>query len=318
MQQPSRRFVYAFSVTVDAFQLFYFDRSGAVHTEIVDIHEEAVTFVQLVRFLASPDLAALGFDPKLYWNGDRRHIDILSGDRVIKYDVDHIMSQNPVIFGGGTTCWIVREAGTTTQLVIKDKWQGEQFGPEADLLAAAAGAGVRGTPRLLAVDETYNTQDGDGLTITSLRKSQDLHGTKHKNRMFSRMVLELYGPSIRHFKSGLQLLQAFRDSIEGEILLLHSTLLLISEPLAHCHLVQAGILHRDISADNIRLGRANGASSGRRNILLNLAQGTRCELGRPAPEKDVFTVCIQAYFSRTLTFYSGYLHVSLSQQSHRG
>ena len=215
--QPSRRFVYAFSVTVDTFQLFYFDRSGAVHTETIDIHQDAVTFVQLVRFLANPDLSTLGFDPKVYWVGDRRHIDILSGDRVIKYDIDHIMFQHPNIFGSGTTCWLARQVGTETQVVIKDKWRGDEFCPEADLLTAAEEAAVPGMARLLAVDETFTSQDGL-LTTSLLRYSQGPDGAEQRNRLFSRIVVELVGPSIRHFKSGVQLLQAFRDSIESEIL----------------------------------------------------------------------------------------------------
>ena len=212
-QQPGRRFVYGFSVTVDEFQLFYFDRSGAVEIETIDIHQDAVIFVQLVRFLAHPNLSTLGFDPRVYWDGDQRHIDILSGDCVIKYDIDNLMFQHRAIFGSGTICWVARETGTKTQVVIKDKWRGEEFGPEADLLTAAEAAGTPGIACLLVIDEAF--VGGQCLTTSSLRESQYLDVTEHKNRVFSRVVLELYGPSIRNFKSGLQLLQAFRDSIES-------------------------------------------------------------------------------------------------------
>lgn len=102
-------------------QLFYFDRAGAVQSETVDIHEDALTFIRLVRFLANPNLSTLGFDLQVYWDGDKRQIEIQSGDRVVQYNVDLILFQQPAIFGLGTTCWIARQAGTKKRVVIKDQ-----------------------------------------------------------------------------------------------------------------------------------------------------------------------------------------------------
>ena len=195
------------------FQFFYFDRSGVSLIETVDIHQNAITFVQLVRFLANPDLSTLGFDPKLYWEGNQRRVDIVNGSRTVKYQVDCVMSHGPAMFGSGTTCWVAREVGTRTQLVIKDNWHGGEFVGEAELLTAAKEAGVPGMTGTLVVDESYTAEKS--LTTSLLRQGQGLGSIGHENRVFSRIVMDPYGPSIRHFKSGLNLLQAFRDSIES-------------------------------------------------------------------------------------------------------
>ena len=82
---------------------------------------------------------------------------------------------------------------------------------------------------------------------------------------------------------------------------------------AHYHLVKAGILHRDISADNIRLGPMN-APPGQRGILLDLAQGSFCESGRPPSHKDAFVVRLLDTPFAVLTYYLGDIHVSLRLQ----
>jgi len=57
-----------------------------------------------------------------------------------------------------------------------------------------------------------------------------------KERLFSRLVLEDAGPSIRDFTSGLQLLQAFRTAIESTLSSssLFSALITHSRPLLPC------------------------------------------------------------------------------------
>lgn len=199
-------------MTVEVFQLFYFDRSGAACTRRIDIHQDAVTFVQLVQFLSNPDLSTLGFDPNVYWDDDQRYMDILSGERVIKYSVESILFQHPAIFGSNTTCWVARETGTKARVVIKDKWRGEGCDSEADLLVTAREAAIPGVTCLLAVDETCAAEGV--LTTPLLRQSQCLNTAADKNYVFSRIVVQLCGPSIRHFRSGLHMLQTFRDSIQ--------------------------------------------------------------------------------------------------------
>jgi len=191
------------------------------------------------------------------------------------------------MFGTGNTCWIAQEVGTKKKVVIKDKWHEEGCDSEADLLLAAGEAAVRGVACLLAVDETFSAKQP--LTTSLLRQSQCLDTTSNKNQVFSRIVLEIYGPSIQHFRSGLQLLQAFRDSIQSMFSPFSAASLLTPTIAAHHHLVKAGILHRDISAENIRLGPMN-APPGQCAILLDLAQGSHCERGKPPSQKDAFVV----------------------------
>ena len=172
-------------------------------------------------------------------------------------------------------------------MVIKDKWCGEDCDSEADLLVASREAAIPGVTCLVAVDETFAGEKH--LTTSSLRQSQGLETTAANYQAFCRIVLDLSAPTIQHFRSGLQLVQAFRDSIQSMLFPLFVASSLTPHILAHYDLVKVGILHRDISVDNIRLGPMN-APPGQRAMLVDLAQGTRCERGRPPIHKDALIV----------------------------
>ena len=211
--QPGRRFIYCFSVTHDTFQLFLFDRSGAIRSTALNIHDEAAMFVRLVRFLVNPDLVPLGFDPSIFWEQGKRYIEILSGTGIVKYEVEGVLYQNPVMFDRGTTCWSARQAGARKELVvIKDGWRDGDLAGEVEFLNTAKDKKIPGVGRLLLRDDSFATSP---LTIILLRQRQGLSVTGFKNRVFTRIVLEHYGPPIRHFTSGLHLLQILRDAIHG-------------------------------------------------------------------------------------------------------
>lgn len=211
--QPGRRFIYAFSVSLTAFQLFFFDRSGAVHTEKLDIHQDALTFVRVVRFLIKPDLDTLGFDPKFYWDGNQRQIKVFSGGKVTKYHLEDIVSQDYTMHSKNTICWVGRRAGKGKQFLIKDKWNEEEWSEEADMLIVARDARVPGVSQLVAIDETFPATKP--MSTSLLRQQHKILIPEARNLVFSRTVLELHGSPICCFESGLQLLQAFRDSIHG-------------------------------------------------------------------------------------------------------
>ena len=195
----------------------YFDRSGAVECMPLNIHANAVQLVQVVRMLGDHNLYNLGFDPSIYWEDGRRYVDVMGqapGARKAsprKYEIERVLFQRPELVDSGTTCWVVKEVGGIESVLMKDTWQDEGQ-REEDFLSFTDMRGISGVGKLLVVDKTRVKKP---LSISTLRVDQGAPTTGHKNRMFARLVLELQGPSIRHFDSGLQLLQGLRDAVDG-------------------------------------------------------------------------------------------------------
>jgi len=201
----------------------YFDRGGVVESAPLDIHANADRLVQLVRMLGDHDLGNLGFDPSVFWDNGRRYVNVLYqalGARKFssrKYEIERVIFQRPQLFDRGTTCWVVREVGTTQSVLMKDIWE---EGQREDFLTFVTKRGVSGVRKLLGVDKTWFRSP---LTISSLRLGQSIRSTGRESRIFSRALLELQGPSIRHFDSGLQLLQVLRDAVQGKFLFVIAT-----------------------------------------------------------------------------------------------
>lgn len=57
----------------------------------------------------------------------------------------------------------------------------------------------------------------------------------------------------------------------------------------HYLLVKSGVLHRNISPDNILIGKIN-APRGQRGVLIDLEKATLCERGKTPVDKEVPTV----------------------------
>jgi len=192
----------------------YFDRSGAVESVPLDIHAGAMQLVQIIRMLGDNDLSGLGFDPSIYWSNGHRFVDVArttSGSRKpapLQYQIESVLFQRPRMVERGTTCWVVKDFGSGESLLMKDAWQDEDQGEE-DFLTLANEKAIAGVGKLLFVD---NTRTSD---ISSLRGEECIATANHRNRVFRRLFLELQGPSIRHFDSGVHLLQALRDVADG-------------------------------------------------------------------------------------------------------
>ena len=195
----------------------YFDRSGAVECAPLNINANAVQLVQVVRMLGDHNLHNLGFDPSIYWEDGRRYVDVMgqllgaqkASSR--KYEIEQVLFQRPLLIDRGTTCWAVKEVGGTESVLMKDTWQ-DDGRSEKEFLTFANNRGISGVRRLLVVDATRASKP---LSISTLRFDQSIPISTHRERTFSRLLLELEGPSIRHFDSGLQLLQGLRDAVDS-------------------------------------------------------------------------------------------------------
>lgn len=200
-------------------QLVYFDRSGAVECLPVDIHEDAVQLVQIIRLLGDPDLTRLGFDPSMYWENGQRYVD-LTGTRpgsrkhlTFKYEVQRVRFQRRPLVQDGMIIWLVKEVGSEERVFMKCIWHLEGS-DERGLLAVAQKRSMEGVSNLRLVERTHPT-----ISISSLRRDQCLDGDEQIERSLSRIIIDEYpGPSITKFESGLQMVQALRDAINGTFL----------------------------------------------------------------------------------------------------
>jgi len=290
LHQPGRRFVYCFSLTPELFQLFLFDRNGVVKSQSIDIHKSAVQFVQAIQMLAGETLSTMGFDPSIYWEDGAQFVDVVNrvdGAAVtIKYRIDRVISRKVLIGGCGTLCWGLTEPVGGRRFVMKDIWLKDEDVREEEFLYAAQQAGITGVTKLHLVDQTHAIHPP---SILSHRRDQGLSGDVSANRTFSRLILEDAGPSICHFESGLQFLQALRAAIESKCWLLAVVLQSLTSVLAHLRLVKAGILHRDICPSHILLGQQEGSPAG---VLADFKSATRCDRGKTPAEKDAFVVSL--------------------------
>jgi len=214
--QPSRRFVYGFSVSRETFQLFFFDRTGAVQSSRVDIHQGAKVLVGVVRLLSDPDLSILGFDPDIFWEKNERYVKVnyraQEGLKVKKFKIEHVLYRTSDVYGRGTVCWIVCDPKSGYRVVMKDSWRDKNSREEVGILTDFSGKHLEiGRRKVVFVDESFVKYP---LSTASIRADQGVIDIGPNNRFFSRIAMELL-PSIRHFQSSLHLLQGFRDAVQG-------------------------------------------------------------------------------------------------------
>ncbi|KAF6765574.1 hypothetical protein DFP72DRAFT_954082 [Ephemerocybe angulata] len=249
--QPNRLFSRTLLLTEMHVRLLHCDRSGAYKTTPINIHDDPCTFVRLVLGLSSTEERVLGLDTNIQWtvkSGKKvaGTISTLSpaGKRVkYKLDMRDPYFATQLVRGRGTVCWSARDR-SGRHILIKDAWRTDPQVPEYTFLERAKG--LEGVVQQLAYEG-------------SLRKTKDLRpdcfdfeDDDFYNRTLSRVTMVRYGASLCQFKSQSQAIAALRDAIQG-----------------HFNLLKAGVLHRDVSMDNVLFGE-DGASVGNRGVIIDL------------------------------------------------
>ena len=92
--------------------------------------------------------------------------------------------------------------------------------------------------------------------------------TNFRDRVFCRIIMDLYGGSLDTFETVEQVLAAVRDAITGECLLQRLSFLTLTFRSGHRALLLKGVLHRDVSLHNILLGLVE--TLGKRGLLIDL------------------------------------------------
>lgn len=225
--QPYRRFACAMMATEEHFRLMVFDRLGAMWTGSFNIHADAIAFVRVVLGVASfTDKSLSCFDTAIDWLPCKNCVtqylrlvitdcqDVANGDRG-KRNLAIIVNSKPfarrAIRGRGTRCWYgVTYDRFHTPVVVKESWRSK--GRNAEWILLKKVAHMDGVGKMLY----YSTADQDSVSkFRALIFSDLISQEDHFDRIFSRIVLEAYGPPIHYFKTPLQLLIVLRDAVAG-------------------------------------------------------------------------------------------------------
>ncbi|PPR01559.1 hypothetical protein CVT24_005885 [Panaeolus cyanescens] len=261
---PIRIFVYGLCITETRFRLYRYDRCGLLYSQWMDYRgENAGQLVRALLIISSSDPAMLGFDETVVINKDGKHVFSMEQEgEPVKLTEVSLEWDCLSLTGRSTTCWKVIDEATKETFLLKQQFVNAHRTPEHELLEA-----VKGIKGIVKVHFAQRI----GKLMSELRGTipKDFH-----DRFLYRMVVEEYGKSIKYVTDVVLLLKALRDAIT-----------------AHKEaFIDRGVLHRDISANNILYakdptnlrndeGFSNGTNptSGIKMILMSFLwrQGTR-------------------------------------------
>ncbi|ORY59944.1 uncharacterized protein BCR38DRAFT_350524 [Pseudomassariella vexata] len=288
--QDTRRFVLGFTICGSLMRVWAFDRVGGIASEQFDINKDGHRFVfTILGFLWMSD-RELGFDPTILTANKERFIEIKRNGSTERVIIDGVMLRARCIAGRATTCWRAHPDGREDiPLVIKDSWQYPERDEEGELLRDIVDKSVvnvaryyyHETVQIRNMDDDIRNNIRRGLDITTAtnyrpgrpilsnvaadtvrtgrtnasinrkrpssqtdaelppsKRSCSVSPTKAisalPNRVHRRVILRDYGEPIYTASSRSALLAALEGCIEG-----------------HESLRKAGILHRDISINNL-------------------------------------------------------------------
>ncbi|KAK0704195.1 hypothetical protein B0T21DRAFT_397094 [Apiosordaria backusii] len=247
--QDTRRFVLGFTICGSFMRIWEFDRLGGLASERFDINEDGLRFVSTVLGFLWMNEEELGFDPTFTTANGQRFIEIERNGSKERLIIDEVMQRARCVAGRATTCWKAhREGQPQIPLVIKDSWQYPERDEEGELLREVTSKGVVNVARYY-YHETVQIRgtDDDVRTTSSTQTGASLPHSKRaclvspvkaggdlSNRVHRRVILRDYGKPIYKASSLTSLLAALDGCIEG-----------------HESLRKAGILHRDISINNL-------------------------------------------------------------------
>ncbi|RWA14481.1 hypothetical protein EKO27_g553 [Xylaria grammica] len=298
--QPTRRFVLAFTLCGSWMRLWEFDRLGGIASEGFNINEDGRRFVSIILGFVWMDDETLGFDPTIIKSERQQYIEIRKDTKTERLVLDRLIRPAHSIVGRATICWkAYLEGDKSRPFVIKDSWQFPERSEEGKLLEEVTARGVTNvaryyyhkTVRIQAKDDdiqgnvrrglditrasNYRTGRARGmrnLTVEAISRNSST-GSKRSssqtgallppskrshsgsvspaissnetspNRIHRRIVLCDYGKPIYKASSRPALLGALEGCIKG-----------------HKSLYNAGLLHRDISINNLMINEGNKES----------------------------------------------------------
>ncbi|KAL2753391.1 hypothetical protein ACRALDRAFT_2139748 [Sodiomyces alcalophilus JCM 7366] len=314
----TRRFVLGFTICGSVMRVWAFDRVGGIASEQFDINDGLRFVFTILGFLWMDD-EQLGFDPTVITTGTERHIEIQRNGSTERIIIDKVIHRARRIAGRGTTCWKAHPEGyPEIQLVVKDSWQCTERDEEGELLHEVMEKGVvnigrychHETVQIRGIDDDIRNNIRRGLDITtatnyqssrvSLPSNMEIDSSREGrssstkrpssqtdspippskrscsakapvaallDRVHRRIILRDYGKPIYKASSRSALLFALVGCLEG-----------------HESLYKAGILHRDISINNLMINEDSNNPSWP-SFLIDLDLATRENRARASGEK---------------------------------
>ncbi|KAL2415158.1 hypothetical protein ABEF91_003133 [Exophiala dermatitidis] len=291
--QDTRRFVLGFTLCGSLMRVWVFDRLGGIASDQFDINEDGLRFVSTILGFLWMNDEQLGFDPTIVTSGGERYIEIQRNGLRERLIIDRVMKRAPCIASRATTCWKAHcDGDAQTPLVIKDSWQYTERDEEGKLLQEATDRGVinvaryyhHETVQVKGTDDDVRSNVRRDLDVTTAedyragcldmsrrtravgtpRQSRSTGGLKRPssqtgaflppskrlcsvspekvtgspvpNRVHRRVVLRDFGQPIYKASSRAALLRGLEGCVEG-----------------HESLHKVGLLHRDISINNLMI-----------------------------------------------------------------
>ncbi|KAI1159506.1 serine/threonine-protein kinase Sgk2 [Nemania serpens] len=169
IDQPTRRFVHAFTISASIMELWVFDRSGAYSSGAFDIHDKPDTSARALVGYATMGNNAIGLDTFIEREGKYHYVtvdNVDSNETRIRLSRP-IVRQNAIVCRG-TTCYETQDSN-----VAKFSWASDKRKLEVEQLRLAETKGVRGVARVVAHRQI--------TTIAELREGLDFR-KRHKFR----------------------------------------------------------------------------------------------------------------------------------------
>lgn len=144
--QPTRRFVHAFSLCSAIMELWIFDRSGLYSSGPFNIHDEPGKFARALVGYATMDDDAMGLGTFIERQGAQRYVTVEDANKNDKrVELKKAMVRQRAIVCRGTTCY-----GTAEGHVAKFSWASDKRKLEIEQMRRAEQRGVQGVSRVVA------------------------------------------------------------------------------------------------------------------------------------------------------------------------
>jgi hypothetical protein len=144
--QPTRRFVHAFSLCASKMELWIFDRSGAYSSGTFDIHGEHDKFARALVGYTTMDDHLMGLDTFIKRQDGHRHVTLADASgKETRLRLDKAIVRQEAIVCRGTTCYKTQDSH-----IAKFSWASGKRKLEVEQLQLAKTIGVEGVARVVA------------------------------------------------------------------------------------------------------------------------------------------------------------------------